>query len=361
MIQTAPALRPVLDEIARGTRVAVDTEFHSERHYFPRLMLIQLRVDDGPAHLVDPLGGLDLRPLGAALSRVPLLLHGGAMDLQILGREALLVPCEVFDTQIAAGCAGGGHPIRLQDLVRRYLDINLEKTETLSDWSRRPLSDDQLRYAADDVLLLGPLAAALVERLAALGNSSCAASCMSEHLVRVLEPKRASEAWRAVAGAHVLDPRERAVLAQLAAWREESAQERDVPRTTVLSEGMLLDLARRQPSDVDSLRANRRMPSQVWKREGAAVLACVARGREALEIPGRPEEQQLWSELVMAAGRLVARDTGVARDLLLPERVLADIYAGRAVEPWREVALGEAFWEFVRQRKGIGLPGVWRS
>ena len=286
MIRTSAALQPVLDAIAGARRVAVDTEFHSERHFHPKLMLVQLRADDGPAWLVDPLAGLDLRPLGEALSRVPLLLHGGAMDLQILHRVTGMRPLSVFDTQIAAGCVGDGYPVRLQELVRRHLDVRIPKTETLSDWSQRPLSEDQLRYAADDVLLLGPLAAELEAKLDARGNAELAAACTAEHVARALLPEDDEQAWRTVPGAQLLDDVERAVLQALTAWRDRAARERDVTRSNVVSDALLLDLSRRQPTSMDGLRANRRMPSQVWKRDGAAVLACVAAGRRASPPPG---------------------------------------------------------------------------
>lgn len=361
MIRSAASLQPVLDAIASARRVAVDTEFHSERHFYPRLMLVQLRVDDGDAILVDPLSGIDLRPLGEALSRVPLLVHGGAMDLQILHRVAGLRPSSVFDTQIAAGCAGDGFPVRLQELVRRHLDLRVPKTETLSDWSQRPLSPDQLRYAADDVLLLGPLADALVAKLESLGNTETAAAATLEHVQRALLPEDDEQAWRAVPGAHLLDATERAILKSLAAWRDRAARERDLPRSNVVSDAMLLDLARRQPATPETLRANRRMPSQVWKRDGAAVLDCIARGRDATPPPPVGARPRAWTELVLAAGRVVESRRGIAPELVLNEATLERLYGGRPIEAWRKIGLGPEFMAFVAGEKAIVLPGEWRN
>ncbi|MDP2313326.1 MAG: HRDC domain-containing protein [Pseudomonadota bacterium] len=359
MIRSSAALQPVLDAIAGARRVAVDTEFHSERHFYPRLMLIQIRVDEGPAWLVDPLADLDLAPLGAALSRVPLLLHGGVMDLQILHREIGMRPCSVFDTQIAAGCAGDGFPIRLQELVRRHLDLRIPKAETLSDWSQRPLSADQLHYAADDVLLLGPLADALTARLEAMGTTAIAEACTAEHVERALAAEDHSTAWRVVPGNQLLDDTERAVLQALAAWRDRTAQERDVARSNVVSDAMLLDIARRQPGTFESLRANRRMPSQIWKRDGAAVLACVAAGRVAPPPPAPASRGRLWRELVGAAARTAEAERGVAPELVLTDATLDRLADNRAIEPWRESALGPSFRAFIEGRRGIVLPGRW--
>ena len=361
LIRDAVDLEPVLAAIRGGARVAVDTEFHSERHFHPRLMLVQLRVDDGPAFLVDPVGGLDLRPLGEALSAAPLLLlHGGTADLQILAREAGLRPGRVFDTQIAAGCAGDGYPIRLQELLRRHLDIHVPKAETLSDWSRRPLSPEQARYAADDVLLLGPLADALAARLDALGNAAVAAACTAELVVRALRPEADGDAWRGVPGAHLLEPGERTVLQGLAAWRDRAARDRDQPRPSVLSDAMLLDLARRQPATLDALRANRRFPSQVWRKDGEAVLSVIAGAQGQPAPPPLHRHVHPWIDLVNAAARVAERSRGVAPELCLDDAALSEIAAGRAPVGWRGDALGPDFVEFLSGRRSVALPGLWK-
>jgi ribonuclease D len=360
LIRTKAALQPLLDAIAGGQRVALDTEFHSERHFHPRLMLVQLRVDEGPAWLVDPLAELDLGPLGAALSTVPLLLHGGAMDLQILHRDIGMTPCAVFDTQIAAGCAGDGYPVRLQELVRRHLDIRLPKTETLSDWSQRPLSEDQARYAADDVLLLPPLARKLEARLEQLGNTTIAAECTAELVARALRPEDDGTAWRHVPGAHLLDGPERAVLQGLTAWRERTARSRDMARANVVSDSMLLDLARRQPATPEALRANRRMPSQVWKRDGAEVLAQIAAWRDAAPPPALHPRPKPWSDLVLAAARTAEVHRGVAAELVLSEPTPERLAAGHPIEEWRNRALGPEFFQFLAGTSAISMPGQWR-
>ena len=356
LIRSAAALQPLLDAVRGARRVAIDTEFHSERHYYPRLMLLQLRADDGEAWLVDPLSDIDLAPLGDALSGVPLLLHGAAMDLQILQRTLGLRPGPVFDTQVAAGFVGDGYPIRLQELVRRHLGRHLPKTETLSDWSQRPLSDEQLRYAADDVLLLGPLADAIRAALDARGTAGIAAACMQEMAERALVPDDPAGCWRTVPGAHLLDEGERAILAELAAWRELSARERDVPRNTIASDAVLLDLARRQPGSVDALRANRRLPAQVWRRDGAAVLACVARAAGRVSPPGiqRPRP---WLDLVWAAARACGRERGVAAELVLTEPFLDLLSVGGFPTGWRHEALGLHFESFLRGGSGIDIHG----
>jgi ribonuclease D len=262
----------------------------------------------------------------------------------------------VFDTQVAAGFVGDGYPIRLQELVRRHLGHHLPKTETLSDWSQRPLSDDQLRYAADDVLLLEPLAEALERRLEEAQNTHLAAACTQELVERALQPEDPRGLWRAVPGSHLLDDVERAVLAELAAWRELAARERDVPRNAVASDAVLLDLARRQPQTLDVLRGNRRLPAQVWRRDGAAVLACVARGRQTAP-PAAVVRPRPWLDLVWAAARACGRTRGIAAELVLGESVLDALAQQPELPGWRSDALGLLFTSFLRGECGIDVVG----
>ena len=357
-IRTPAALAQLADSLRGSRSVALDTEFHPERTYHPELMLVQLRPEGEEPVLVDPLAGLDLSVLSGPLSEVPVVLHGGAMDLAILHRRLGCRPNVACDTQILAGCAGFGYPTRLQELVRAVCSEQMRKGETLSDWSARPLSADQLRYAVEDVLHLHSIRDALVARLEASGMLDVAMACQAELVEQALAPEVDEDAWRSVGGAHLLDERERAVLKELAEWRQGEARQRNLPRPAVVSDAMLLDIARRQPTSVDELRANRRMPSNVWKREGPTILACVQRGRKAAPPPPLPQASQPrgWVDLVRAAARVSEVETGVAAELSLPDRVLGPLAAGVPLAPWRARALGARFCHFVGGTGALSNP-----
>ena len=306
-VDTPSSLVAAAARLASAQVVALDTEFHTERRYRPELMLLQLRADDDEPVLVDPRpkgpGTLPLGALAAALSTVPVLVHGGQTDA-VLVRDAIgVAPNIVFDTQIAAACVGQPYPARLQDLVARYLAFDMDKTWTLSDWSRRPISALQARYAADDVVVLGRLRASIEAELDRRGTRPVAQAATEEMLAGALAEETDDDSWRSVNGAHVLDGEEAAALQELAAWRQGEARARDIPRHSVLSDGMLLDLARRRPVDDETLRANRRLPSSVVKREGAALLAAVRRAAGRTITPLRPWPRA-WGDLVRAAGRV---------------------------------------------------------
>lgn len=348
-IRTSAALAQLADSLRGARSVALDTEFHPERTYHPELMLVQLRPEGEEPVLVDPLADLDLRLLAGPLAEVPIVLHGGAMDLAILQRRLGCRPKVACDTQILAGCAGLGYPTRLQELTRTLCGEQMRKGETLSDWSARPLSTDQLRYAVEDVLHLHTIRDALIARLEASGMLEVALACQAELVEQALADEEDEDAWRSVGGAHLLDERERAVLRELATWRQGEARQRNLPRPAIVSDAMLLDIARRQPLTVEELRANRRMPSNVWKREGPMILGCVQRGRKAAPPPALPQSSQPrgWVELVRAAARVSELESGVAAELLLPDRALGALVEGRALAPWRTRALGARFFDFL--------------
>jgi ribonuclease D len=358
VIRDQASLDALLPRLAAARRVAVDTEFHTERAFHPRLMLLQLRADDDEAVLVDPLAGLDLRGLGGALAIPELLVHGGAWDMRILHDLTGLRPDRVFDTQIAAGFVGDGFPVRLQELTRRHMGLHLAKTETLSDWSRRPLSGEQVAYALDDVRVLGPLADALLEKLVARGNADVARACTAEFYDRALAPPDDEAAWRGVPGAHLLDDAERGVLQALTAWRDRRARALDVPRQNVLSDALLLDLARRRPRTVEDMRANRRMPSQASRRDAADILERVAIGLDAPPPPPVRDRPAVWTETIRAAARIAETTTGVAPELLLDEDTLARLFSGKPIENWRRSAFGDQFSAFLAGKLALALPGV---
>lgn len=358
-VRTPVELATWLARLERSAEVALDTEFHPERHYFPELMLVQLRGDEGEAVLVDARAGLDLRPLGALLAAKPLLVHGGAQDVAILARLTGHRPARWFDTQLAAGFCGLGYPRRLVDVAAAVTAQALEKGETMSDWSRRPLSPAQLRYAADDVLVLAPIARELRARVEARGHGALLEACLEESLAEALAEPDDASAWRRLGGAHLLDDGDRAVLAALAAWREGVARTTNAWPAAVVPDGILLDLARRRPRSLEAMRENRRMPGQVWRQHGEAILRVLA-GAATLPVPGALPAGPRADALRLGA-RLAEQVSGIAASLSLPERELAYILRGATPATWQAAARGESFSDFISNKVLIGADGCWHN
>ncbi|MBM4364596.1 MAG: HRDC domain-containing protein [Deltaproteobacteria bacterium] len=356
-IRSTAELRHWVERLASCQVLAVDTEFHPERKYFPELMLVQLRGDEGEVLLIDPRGDVDLRLLSPLIESKVLLVHGGEQDVDLLARATGGRATRWFDTQVAAGFCGLGYPRRLGDLVLAVLGRAMDKGETLSDWSRRPLSAEQLRYAADDVLVLAPLATALRERVEAMGHAAGLEACLGERLAEAHAAPADELAWRRVPSAHLLDDRERAIVAALAAWREKSARFSDVPPHSIAPDHVLVDLARRRPQSAEAMRENRRMPSQVWKQHGATILGILA-GADRLPVPLAPITG-LAADALRLAARLAEVEGGVAAALVLQEREVDYILKGLQIAHWRLQALGAAFLDFTRERTAISVRGKW--
>ncbi len=301
--------------------IAVDTEFHSEHRYRPKLMLVQICGAGGQPVLVDARSGLDLGRLGAALSGRRLLTHAPTRDLQLLAERAGLEPGVVLDTQTLAAFAGLGFPRSLDDLLRGVLDCEPKLGATLSDWSVRPLSDEQLRYAADDVRHLHPLTEALLARLDGPRRSWSSQAC-AELVEAALRPVDPGRAWQRISASRILDPEQLGVLQALAAWREQAAADQNQPRWHVASDAILVDLARRRPATVEALVANRKFPRRLARAHGPLLVELCGSsppGRAQL----RPSRRAALEAYLGALAHRLSLELGVAPDLLIPQSELS--------------------------------------
>ncbi|MBP8800775.1 MAG: HRDC domain-containing protein [Kiritimatiellae bacterium] len=291
LITTEADLTALATRLLNAEAVAVDTEFFWERTYYPILGLVQLATTDG-CWLVDTVAVRDLRALGPVLAapNVTKLLHDAHQDLTILARATGTAPRTVFDTRAAAGFAGFSSTSSLQALLRDALGIELAKAETRSDWLRRPLSESQLRYAAEDVIHLIPLRTALLARCA----GDMPRAWMNEEMAHLDDAALYSDRdprlmYQRVKGGARLDARSLAVLREMAAWREEEARQRDRPREYILSDTLLVAIAEAQPNGRAALAAlpgfPRRMPNRVMDALLAAVACGLALPEEACPQP----------------------------------------------------------------------------
>jgi len=214
---------------------------------------------------------------------VPWLVHGSAYDLPLLHGALGGLTHTLFDTQLAAGLVEAAWPTRLGVLCERWINTQIPKAATLTDWSRRPLHDAQVRYAADDVLVLPALADALANALAERGRGALSEAAHAEALAQGATQAPVDRAWTEVPGAANLSPPSAAVLQELAEWRERVARDADQPAHALISNGILLDLARNTPATANDLRANRRFPKKLIDSWGPDLLACIQAARRRPE------------------------------------------------------------------------------
>jgi ribonuclease D len=322
-IDRQPALDALLAELEGRSWVSIDTEFLTERSYFPRLCLLQIAAE-GLVACVDPLAaGLELGPLWTLLRRPELekLCHAGENDLAVLSPAVGAVLGPVFDTQIAAAFTGHGPSIGYGPLVERLCGVALDKGHARTDWSRRPLPREAVRYAAADVVHLRPMQQELAAELARLGRSGWAA----EEFQALEDPARYRDdpglLWRKVRGWQRLDEGALAVLRELAVWRESSARATNRPRRWVIGDEVLLEISRRRPADRAELAA---VPGFDPRRHGAEVAAILAMVRHGAARAGEGPRPVRPDEAVRVE-RLRALVAEVAADLGLPDALLATV------------------------------------
>jgi ribonuclease D len=282
-IEDLSGLQDLARDLAGEEVLAVDTEFLTENNYYPKLCLIQIGAP-GLMATVDPLACDDLSPLAELLAGpIVMLVHAGAQDLAILRRRLGHIPERVFDTQIAAAFVGYGHSIAYSRLVEACCSVKLKHSRAYTDWARRPLHDDQLEYALDDVRYMLPIHQTLSAELAERGRFEWADDEFRLARQAALHDPEPREQWRRLSGRRATRPRELGVLRELAAWRENEARRRDRPRQRIVADRVLLEIGRRRPQSPSELEGMRGMHPREAKRSGEAIVAAVKRGLEAAE------------------------------------------------------------------------------
>jgi ribonuclease D len=323
VVTTTAEFGEVLAALRDQPRFAIDTEFHRERTYFPRLALVQLAWE-GSLVLVDPLA-VDIRPLGEILdSPTTVVLHAAGQDLEVLELACGCVPQRVFDTQLAAGFVGMSSP-SLSELHERRLGRTLPKGDRLTDWLRRPLSDDQLRYAAADVAELLRLQDLLTEELTGRGRLAWAEAEFELLLNRARSGRDPDEAYLRIKEVRQLKGQALTVARAVAAWRERRAATVDLPTRHVLPDLAVAGIAQRAPASVADLRKVRGVEERfVRGSAGEELLAAVAAGLAAPPPPRpAPNRGEVPKELRAAVGLLSAWLAQLARDLDVDATLLA--------------------------------------
>lgn len=332
--------------------IALDTEFVRERTYYPKLCLIQVAAA-GDVVLIDALAIADGGALVAPLvdSGRLKLLHAARQDIEALLPLTGAPLAPVFDTQQAAALLGFPAQIGYADLVCQLLGVELEKGHARTDWSRRPLSSEQLTYAADDVRYLPALALALEERLAAAGRRAWldeeSATLRDISLYRV-EP---ADAWRRLKGLERLDAAGFAVARALAGWRERRAMDRDLPRGWVLPDAAIHELAETRPQNREELSRLSAVPRGTAQRAANEILATVAeaRGEDDVHDAGEGErlgpEQLRRQKLLQKRLAALAGELGIQPEVLATRRELAALARGSRksilLTGWRQTVVGE--------------------
>lgn len=361
VVATDAALAAVCTRMEKTAVLALDTEFVGENTFHPALELVQLFDGDGPVALIDAQAISDWKPLGRLMAREKTLklLHSGSQDLTLLARVTGEAPRPLFDTQLAAAMAGLGEQISYANLVREFVGVTLEKGETVSNWSQRPLREAQLDYAALDVLHLHEVHKALHERLVSLNRlewfqeeqQQRAAAATKEEGLDEDELYRNVKEWSKVPETKLI------ILQELARWRENTARATNVPRRQLMPDAALVGLARLAPAKADDLRNQRQLPMGPVMRHRDELIEVV---RQARAIPKdkwprkresmRPDLPSGVVEILQAFVRAVAEEQSIAPSLLVTTSDLQTLVTMRhkidgldlpVLRGWRREMIGD--------------------
>jgi ribonuclease D len=357
LITTTEDLASACSRFASAPFVTVDTEFMRETTYYSKLCLLQMAGPGLDGILVDPLAaGIDLTSFLDLMANdgVVKVFHSARQDVEIIWNIGSLIPKPLFDTQVAAMVCGYGDSVSYEQLANDLAKARIDKSSRFTDWSRRPLSDAQLAYALSDVTSL----VTIYEKLAAQLSETGRSDWVEDEMAILTSPETyrndPEKAWMRLSG-RMRKPREIAILMEVAAWREREAQTRDVPRSRVLKDEALIDVAVSSPRTIEALGRLRSIPNGFERsRPAGDILAAVERGlaRDPATVPvpsrGKPRGGGTGAtvELLKVLLRAIAENERVAPKVLATvddlEAIADDNEADvPALRGWRRGLFGE--------------------
>lgn len=365
-IDTQPEFEALIDRLCAEPRYALDTEFHRERTYFPKLALMQFAAN-GETALVDPLA-VDLAALRRLFaSDTVAVLHAAQQDLDVLTHSCGAVPARMYDTQLASGFLGYSTP-SLVSLLMAELKVLAAKGDRLTDWLRRPLTTDQMEYAAADVDHLLALQDQLDAQLTLLGRDEWVAEACEELRRRPASGTDPSQAWLRIKDVRMLKPRARGVARAICEWRERRAMSVDVPVRQILPDLAVLGISQRQPKTTHDLIQARGVEERHSKGNlGREILDVVALGqRSDVDLPA-PDGEDLDRQLRPAVALVSAWMADLARKQRIDTTLLAtraDLVAllrgdsdARLLQGWRAQLVGDGIQRLVQGKAGLTFDG----
>ena len=346
-IDTQEHLEKFVETISHYDWVAIDTEFIREKTYFSRLCLLQVATTDHLA-CIDPLAIKDISALKKILydPKITKVWHAAHQDQEIFYNIFGEPPSPIFDTQPAAAVLGIGDQIGYAKLIESFLGITLEKTQSRTDWSRRPLSDKQLEYAIDDVRYLRQAYPKIVKRLQEQSRLEWLQSDFDRYTAAETFSPKPEKMWKKVKGHQRLKPLQLTIVQELAAWRETIALKKDLPRKWIMSDDFILDLAIQQPDNMDEISNMRTLKSKKDSRYFKDWLARIHKAQQMkendwLRLPAfkKPsQDQAILVDLLMVAIRKQANRHNISASIITSRKKLEKLVMSGATQlpnDWR--------------------------
>ena len=374
-ITKSSELKYFCDRAANEKYITIDTEFHREKTYFSKLCLLQLAIpgnENGNAIIVDTLvNDLDLSPLYEIFQndKIVKVFHAARQDLEIFYLDSGIFPYPIFDTQIAAMVCGFGDQVAYETLVRQLTKKTLDKSSRFTNWSSRPLTDAQKKYALSDVTHLRDIYEALSKQLIQNGRTTW----VNEELKNLISPETydidPKNSWQRIK-TKSNSRRFLGLVASLAEFREKFAQSRDIPRNRVIKDDALLELASNQPKNLDELSKSRLIQREARKGEIAlGLLKAIEKGLELPEenLPNKKNKldkglvNSALADLLRVLLKSCSESTGVASKLIASARDLDSLAAGQrsinALHGWRFEVFGKSALALCDGEIGLSVKG----
>lgn len=339
----------ISQNITGHAQLGVDTEFMREKTYFAQLCLIQISTRDH-IYCVDPLVSAGQTEFWRQLLHSRWVVHSARQDIEVIYQTAGAMPREIFDTQIAAGLVGMPAQVGYAGLVKELFDVDMAKTHTRADWTRRPLPEAVLDYAAEDVEYLLPAADILGEQLDKKGRLDWARQDSALLLDSSLYAISGDQAIDRLKGARNFRGVKRAAAVRLAAWREEEAIRRNRPRQWIIRDNVLLDIAFKLPSSEQQLESIEGMPPKLIDRAGQQLIELIGASGDDADVYSPPlppdEAQKALLKALLAQVAECAKDLDLAAETVASKRELASVLISgsrdsRVFTGWRRELIGE--------------------
>ena len=361
-------LQQLCDSIKNAPLLILDTEFIREKTYRAKLCLLQIATDDIVA-CVDPIVLSDISPLMDIINDKNKLkvLHAARQDYEIFFDLTKQLPQPLFDSQLAASLLGYGEQVGYGSLVQKVLGIQLDKAHTRTDWCKRPLSDEQIRYASDDVVYLRELYPILKNQLIEQGRENWLddefdALCKPE--LYVTHPE---EAWSKVKGINRLRPRQLAAAKNISEWREKVAIKKDRPRRWILADDTLLAAAQLLPKSISQLESIANIKKAVIDNSGEKILSCVKKALELKEtdLPSikKPKrlsaDQEIIADLLLTLLKLIASKQNISPANIANRKMIEKLILGEKdialLQGWRNKLAGEKLQNLLSNKVGLHI------
>ena len=361
-------LQQLCDSIKDAPLLILDTEFIREKTYRAKLCLLQIATDDIVA-CVDPIALSDISVLMNIINDKNKIkvLHAARQDYEIFFDLTNQLPQPLFDSQLAASLLGYGEQVGYGSLVQKVLGVQLDKAHTRTDWSKRPLSDAQIRYASDDVVYLRELYPILKNQLLEQGRESWLddefdALCQPELFVT-----RPEEAWNRVKGINRLRPRQLAAAKNISEWREKMAIKKDLPRRWILADDIVLAAAQLLPKNISQLESIANVKKSVIDNSGEIILDCVKKALELKETdlpsikkPTRlSANQEIIADLLLTLLKLIANKQNISPANIANRKMIEKLILGEKDIPllqgWRNKLAGEKLHNLLSNKVGLHI------